>query len=169
MVIGLGIIGKIFNRALNIIENNLITNNRDGIDIEGPNTLLNNTIENNYVGIQQVTNFEFPTVAYNNIQNNSYNFFLYQSVTGNVNATYNYWGTTNQTAISNLICHNKDESSFRHGKLFSLSDGTKPTGAKLKHVVTNTYSSRVSIVIGSFNAIHRSISVLCDFGAGKKA
>jgi hypothetical protein len=95
-----------------VIENNLITNNHDGIDIEGPNTVINNTIENNYIGIQQVNNFDFPTVIYNNLQNNSYNLFLSHLVTSNVNATYNYWGTTNQTAISNTIYDNKDDSNL---------------------------------------------------------
>jgi parallel beta-helix repeat protein len=98
--------------GIGVIENNLITNNQDGIDIEGPNTVLNNTIENNYIGIQQVNNFDFPTVINNNIQNNSYNFFLYHSVTSSVNATYNYWGTTNKTAIGNSIYDNKDDSNL---------------------------------------------------------
>ena len=97
--------------GIGVIENNLITNNHDGIDIEGQNTVTNNTIDNNYIGIQQVSNF-LSTIAYNNVQNNSYNFFLYQSVSGNVNATYNYWGTTNQTAISNSIYDNKDNSNL---------------------------------------------------------
>gem|GEM_PF-3666573 len=65
----------------------MITNNHDGIDIEGPNTLINNTIENNYIGIQQVNNFDFPTVIFNNLQNNSYNLFLSHLVTSNINAT----------------------------------------------------------------------------------
>jgi parallel beta-helix repeat protein len=97
--------------GIGVIENNLISNNHDGIDIEGQNTITNNTIENNYVGIQQVSNF-LSSIAYNNVQNNSYNFFLYATVSGNVNATYNYWGTANQTAISNSIYDNKDESSL---------------------------------------------------------
>jgi parallel beta-helix repeat protein len=97
--------------GIGIIQNNLISSNHDGIDIEGSNTVLNNTIENNYIGIQQISNF-LSSIAYNNIQNNSYNFFLHQSVTGSVNATYNYWGTTNQTAISNSIYDNKDDSSL---------------------------------------------------------
>jgi hypothetical protein len=98
--------------GIGVIENNLIANNHDGIDIEGPNTVVNNTIENNYIGIQQVNNFDFPTVLYNNIQNNSYNFFLHQYVAGSINATYNWWGTTNQTVISNSIYDSKGDSSL---------------------------------------------------------
>jgi len=97
--------------GIGVIENNLITNNHDGIDIEGQNTVTNNTIDNNYIGIQQVSNF-LSSIAYNNIQNNSYNFYLYQSVSGNVNATYNYWGTTNLTVISNSIYDNKNNSNL---------------------------------------------------------
>jgi hypothetical protein len=98
--------------GVGLIENNLIKNNQDGIDIEGLNTVINNTIEDNYIGIQQVNNFDFPTVIYNNIQNNSYNLFLSHSVKNNVNATYNWWGTTNQTAISNSIYDSKDDPSL---------------------------------------------------------
>lgn len=102
----------IATEGIGLIENNLITNNQDGIDIEGPNTVINNTIENNYIGVQQVINFDFPTVLYNNIQNNAYNFFLHQSVTGSLNATYNYWGTTDQSAISNSIYDNTGTVNF---------------------------------------------------------
>ena len=97
--------------GIGIIQNNLILNNHDGIDIEGQNTVINNTIENNYIGIQQISNF-MSSIVYNNIQNNSYNFFLYASVSGNVNATYNFWGSTNQTAISTSIYDAKDDSSL---------------------------------------------------------
>jgi hypothetical protein len=98
--------------GVGVIENNLISNNHDGIDIEGPNTVVNNTIENNYIGIQQVNNFDFPTFLYNNIQNNSYNFFLSHLVTNSLNVTNNWWGTTNQTTISNSIYDNKDYSGL---------------------------------------------------------
>ncbi len=108
---GCGVQG-IAAEGFGVIENNLITNNHDGINIEGPNRVINNTIENNYIGIQQVNNFDFPTVIYNNFQNNSYNLFLSHLVTSNVNATYNYWGTTNQTAISKTIYDNKHDSSL---------------------------------------------------------
>jgi parallel beta-helix repeat protein len=105
-------VAGIATEGFGIIENNLITNNHDGIDIEGPNTVINNTIENNYIGVQQVVNFEFPTIIFNNFQNNSYNLFLSHLVTNSVNATCNYWGTTNQTAISNSIYDNKEDSSL---------------------------------------------------------
>jgi hypothetical protein len=98
--------------GVGVIENNFITENHDGIDIEGFVILRNNTIENNYIGLQQVNNFDFPIIVYNNLQNNSYNLFLYHLVTNSLNATYNWWGTTDQTAISNSIYDNRDDSNL---------------------------------------------------------
>lgn len=99
--------------GVGLIENNLIMNNQNGIEIQGPNTVDNNTIENNEVGILQAFNFIAPTVSYNNIEKNSYNYYLNGgSVPINITATYNYWGTIDQTAISNSIYDNKDDSSL---------------------------------------------------------
>ena len=95
------------------VENNLIVDNTQGIDIElssvfGPGfvcpTILNNTISDNSVGIHLSENYynATPTIQYNNLQNNSdYNFNL--AAPNNIDAAYNWWGTNNQSAISNSI------------------------------------------------------------------
>jgi hypothetical protein len=107
------------------VENNLIIDNTQGIDIEltstfGPGTacptILNNTISDNSVGIYLSENYynATPTIQYNNLQNNSnYNFNLVAP--NNIDATYNWWGTNNQSAISNSIYdYNQD---FTLGKV----------------------------------------------------
>jgi len=95
------------------VENNLVVDNTRGIDIEltstfGPSaicpTILSNSISGNSVGIylSETDYTATPTIQNNNLQNNSnYNFDL--SAPNNVDATNNWWGTTNQSAISNTI------------------------------------------------------------------
>lgn len=79
------------------IERNLITNTKYGISVRSNVnvTIQNNTITNNEIGILSPSTMQ--TIIFNNIQNNSnYNIFASQLGT---NATYNWWGTANQTAI----------------------------------------------------------------------
>ena len=95
------------------VENNLIVDNTQGIDMDltsvfGPGTvcptILNNTISGNSVGIYLSESYynSTPTIQNNNLQNNSnYNFDL--SAPNNIDVTYNWWGTSNQSAISNSI------------------------------------------------------------------
>ena len=101
------------------IERNLILNNNVGITIDlyrrfEPGTLcptiVNNTISKNSIGIYlRESNYAAaPTILYNDIQNNSnYNFYLQASV--NVNATYNWWGTTDIPSINQTIYDFKND------------------------------------------------------------
>jgi len=89
------------------IEQNTIINNGIGIVNRGASIIQNNTIVNNTVGIYS---YKPSTIMYNNIQNNSeYNIRLDQGASGNLNATYNWWGTTNTAAISQKIYDVDDE------------------------------------------------------------
>lgn len=92
-----------------MIERNLIINNQYGIRGDSSAdadylTIQNNTIANNYIGI----NGAFPSKAiiYNNIENNS-NCNMESSQLA-VNATYNWWGTANSQAISQTIIDSKN-------------------------------------------------------------
>jgi len=95
------------------VENNLIVDNTQGIDIDLTSlhepgticpTILNNTISGNSVGIYLSESYynSVPTILYNNLQNNS-NCSFYLAAPNNINMTYNWWGTTDQSAISNSI------------------------------------------------------------------
>ncbi len=104
--------GNIFNEINNVlpvetnlfIENNLITNNQYGMQIQYNNVVFqNNTVSNNSVGLYQPpTNF-----SYNNIENNTQNSVYLQSG-GDINASYNWWGTIDQQAINQTIHDSKD-------------------------------------------------------------
>jgi hypothetical protein len=92
------------------IERNLIVKNYYGIDWGyGDSVIRNNTIANNSVGIfsQGITS---STIIYNNIQGNSiYNIELHSYETADVNATYNWWGTTDTQLINQTIHDSKND------------------------------------------------------------
>jgi hypothetical protein len=94
------------------VQNNLVVDNTYGIEIylaslDGPvsmvPTVQNNTIARNSVGLTlSIMYYKAPIIQFNNLQDNSdYNFYL--AASNDVNASYNWWGTTNQTAIANSI------------------------------------------------------------------
>jgi parallel beta-helix repeat protein len=111
--INVGCWGLGMNNQVQLIVDNLIVNNSQGIvlaDWEGGSypIIENNTIANNTIGIC----VSYPwgnnkpqlnaTILYNNIGGNSkYDFQNQQPTT--VNATYNWWGTTDTQAISLVI------------------------------------------------------------------
>ncbi len=108
----------------NIIWNNsLFSSGGEGVRIEyrsdfGQITspvLSNNTIVYNNIGIT-LAGSPTPKIFYNNINNNTnYNINLdnitiaYFPKGGNINATYNYWGTTNATLINRTMWDFKND------------------------------------------------------------
>lgn len=119
-----------------IVERNLIIHNDYGIKIAlssrfsagtATPTLLNNTITDNSVGIYlRQSNYEAsPTITYNNIHNNSdYNLQLSEYTRNDVNATYNWWGTTDSQAINLTIRDYNYE--FDLGKVIFVPFFTEP-------------------------------------------
>ncbi|PVX23225.1 MAG: hypothetical protein CW716_12625, partial [Candidatus Bathyarchaeum sp.] len=107
--------------AYPLIERNLITNNTRGITIVlrsrfEPGTLVptiqNNTIAHNSVGLYlYITNYgATPPIIYNNIHGNSdYNIQLDAETDKHINATYNWWGTTDTQAINQTIYDYKND------------------------------------------------------------
>ncbi len=102
------------------VERNLITQNNYGIHINlfsryEPGTLvpliMNNTISQNSVAIY-ITESQYgaaPKILYNNFDGNTNNIYLDQSTPNNVNATYNWWGTTDVAAINQTMHDLKNE------------------------------------------------------------
>lgn len=105
-----------------IIENNLITNcTQTSIVIESGSFIIqNNTITNNGVGIQPSPS---STIIYNNIQNNNQSISLV-GISNDVNATYNWWGTTDIQAINQTIYDFKYD--FNLGKVNFVPFLTEP-------------------------------------------
>lgn len=97
-----------------IIERNLVFNNSQGIAIGGMGTISptirNNTIANNTVGIYVYmgsASLGSLTIINNNIQENAnYSVCLSNGMTNNIDATYNWWGTTDTQAINQTILGN---------------------------------------------------------------
>ena len=90
------------------IEGNLLYQNNVGIYCgPGQAIIQNNTIANSTLGIQMPYSSS-SEIIYNNIQNNQISISLIDSSSNkldsnNVNATYNWWGTTDTQAINQTI------------------------------------------------------------------
>ncbi|MCW4016884.1 MAG: right-handed parallel beta-helix repeat-containing protein [Candidatus Bathyarchaeota archaeon] len=92
-------IGIRLSGGMAIIEKNLITNNSYGIDGGGRSTIIRyNIITQNEVGLDSA-----GTIIYNNIINNTQYNVVSDEPHGDVNATYNWWGTTDTQAINQTI------------------------------------------------------------------
>lgn len=95
------------HNAVITIQRNLICNNTWGIVSTLPLTVENNTIKNNNVGIATSASL---SVTYNNIERNNQNIYLASS--NNLDATNNWWGTTDTQAINQTIYDNKNDANL---------------------------------------------------------
>jgi parallel beta-helix repeat protein len=130
--------GSSWNR---VIKNNVIVNNSIGIHAPGSGTIERNLINGNEYGIvnggTDVTirnntiigcNFGLFTVSAssliisNNIYNNTYN--LYFTDTSDLDATYNWWGTTDTQTINQTIFDFKND--FKIGTITFVPFLTEP-------------------------------------------
>jgi parallel beta-helix repeat protein len=127
---GLGI--GIF-RGSPLVEGNLVANNMGskdsglgGIRIDGYGTspiIRNNTIAENSVGFN-IRDAPSPTIENNNIFDNvDYNIYL-KNAESDINATYNWWGTTNVSSINQTIRDFKND--FNLGKVTFVPLLTEP-------------------------------------------
>ncbi|MGA2681965.1 MAG: hypothetical protein ABSF44_09225 [Candidatus Bathyarchaeia archaeon] len=91
------------NTVAATIERNLISNATNGIQIATANSIQDNTITNNTVGIIASSP---STILYNNIQGNMQSVSLASA--NNLNATYNWWGTTDTQTINQTIHDSKN-------------------------------------------------------------
>ena len=116
------------------VSDNIITNWDTGIDLAGNTEIKNNWIYNNTIGVTRQWNtncviqnntIENNTIAinvpqsstiinFNNILNNA-KYSIYMHTTGNINATYNWWGTTDVNSINPTTYDNKND--FNLGKI----------------------------------------------------
>jgi parallel beta-helix repeat protein len=105
------------------IEKNLIINNAKGIAMgyNAKPVIRHNTIANNSDGIYCPT--KASTINYNNIQNNS-NYNLFLGSKDNIDATYNWWGTTDTQTINQTIYDFKKD--FGLGKVTFVPFLTEP-------------------------------------------
>jgi hypothetical protein len=101
--------GRLYSNhnAVVTIQRNLICNTTLGIDSTLPVTVENNTIKNNAVGIATSAPM---SVTYNNIEGNNQSIYLTSS--NNLDATNNWWGTTDTQAINQTIYDNKNNANL---------------------------------------------------------
>jgi parallel beta-helix repeat protein len=95
------------------IENNLLIDNYVGVKIRSCSNLLirYNNVTNNTIGID-LKDCTSPTILHNNIYNNSQNSIYLSSSphwSTDIDATYNWWGTTNTQAINQTIYDFKND------------------------------------------------------------
>lgn len=109
------------DNSASIIQNNAIANNLCGIG--GNGIIRNNTITNNNYGIWGPT--ELATMANNNIFANTENIHLTENAS-NVDATYNWWGTTDESAINQTIWDFKDASNLGNVTFIPFLDQLNP-------------------------------------------
>ena len=136
------------DRASPIISNNVITSNVNaGIYCSGNTpkpSIANNSIIFNKVGIYLFLHC-YPTIKYNNIHDNSdYDVQLYNDVP-DVDATYNWWSTTNTTLIDQHIYDFYDDYTL--GKVTYAPFLTEPvTPENIPPIASFTYSPEKPLV-----------------------
>ncbi len=89
-----------------VIRNNIVADSNQAIVTSGFDNIFNNTLRNNSIAVYA---YNFPsTITYNNIENST-QYFIKLDTTEKymVNATYNWWGTTDQQAINQSIYDSK--------------------------------------------------------------
>lgn len=97
-----------------VIERNLISNSSVGITFSIENTYNNhaviedNTVTNNSVGIQIGNQFS-PALSNNNVYGNDLNVKLTGQASAQINLPNNWWGTTDQSVISQTIYDYKND------------------------------------------------------------
>lgn len=88
------------------VYNNFISGCSTAIDVDDC-IIQNNTIANNALAIK-LTSSVSAVINFNNLENNSQNIVL-ANTPNNVNATFNWWGTTDIVQIGNSIHDSKND------------------------------------------------------------
>lgn len=154
-----------------LIEGNVIVNNTKGIGITdwfpqspGTATMRNNTIANNTIGIW-LENGTGYTIARNNIYGNS-NYNIELHTPSDIVATYNWWGTTNETLIDEYI-YDYYDGDFLLGRVF-YKPYVQPPNVNFTYSPTTAYANAtVSFdASGSYSSYTSIANYLWDFGDG---
>jgi len=104
----------------------IITGNRDN----NPNKITNSSIAYNAIGID-VTDADSLTIQNCNIINNS-NYNIRNKAKVNIDATNNYWGTTNKNEISDKIFDYYDDINY--GKVIFEPFLTSPVNISMPYI-----------------------------------
>lgn len=91
-----------------VISRNSIFNNSEGINIGSYATIQNNTISDNGIGIRLQYSGSSATINNNNI-NGNIQYSIFSESSNDIDATYNWWGTTDVSAINQSIYDFKND------------------------------------------------------------
>jgi hypothetical protein len=111
-------------RGGTIIEGNLLINNRYGLEVCSDTTIRNNTFTSNAEAIRIINNPSSVTINYNNFENSTQNSIYLMNTSNTIDATNNWWGTTDPQAI-NLTIHDY-KYEFGLGKVNFVPFLTEP-------------------------------------------
>ncbi|PIN95536.1 hypothetical protein COU56_01320, partial [Candidatus Pacearchaeota archaeon CG10_big_fil_rev_8_21_14_0_10_31_9] len=76
-------------------------------------SIYNNSIKNNNIGIVSLTDINNKVMIFNNDIFNNTNGNIHQLSNGYINATNNFWGTTNESEISSMIHQGSGEINWK--------------------------------------------------------
>lgn len=125
------------------IIGNLFFNNSCAVSVNAAAILQNNTFSNNSIAIKlQSTS---ASIAYNNFQNNKENIHL--GVSTNFNAAYNWWGTTNQTAIKESMYDYYQNFNLGNVTFLPLLSAPNPQAPDVNTVIPETFSSWIILAL----------------------
>jgi hypothetical protein len=126
-----------------LIEKNLIVNSGSGIIVPSSSgtfspLIRNNTIANNTEAICIAGGGPpSPTISYNNIYGSrDYDLRLTTDIKNNINATYNWWGTTDEHAISQNIYDFKDDFNIGNVTFVPFLTETNPQAMPDSNILT---------------------------------
>ena len=155
---------QVFAFGTSVVEGNLISGNNQGIQFwtlfdkgTGAPVIKNNIITNNTNGIsfnivgETGTN---PIILNNTIYANNYN--IYSSVSNDINATYNWWGTNDAQTINQTIYDFKND--FNLGNVIFIPFLTAP------NTQTPTY---INVSAGAGGSINPSGILRVDYGGNQ--
>jgi Predicted solute binding protein len=109
-----------------LIQRNYVAGDNVGVTVNSATaTIRNNTITGNGLGIALYTPTSI-TINYNNIQGNNQNIVLEEGTANNVDATNNYWGTTDQSAIGQSIFDSKRDFNLGTVTIMPILSAANP-------------------------------------------
>ena len=132
------------NNSYSLIQNNALSKNLVGIS--GNGVILNNTIANNNYGLWAPNSSE--SISYNNIFDNAQNVHLTENAS-NVNAFYNWWGTTDAFAINQTIWDFKNATNLGTLNFIPFLNQTNPFAPLVQTLIAISQPSPTATSVAS--------------------
>lgn len=145
------------------IQNNLIMGSTNAIDMILPLASLNiknNTITNSSTAIT-LNSITSATINFNNIQNYTHGSINLTSTTADINATYNWWGTTNAQAINQSIRDFKNDFNLGAVNFIPFLNGENPNAPVIPEFPTWIFASSLMVMTLTIAVLSRKRKKMC--------